>query len=406
MGTFHTLVAATVIAVAALPAVATDRYFPDKKVTSPGGKYRIEALSPHNVGQPRPFASDFTYTLYDAASGAKVWERKQGEGSPMSIYVDDAGWVVAYVTPNELIVLEPAAGKRTLVFNIIEEFPEAEREKYVHWTTAGMMWTGGSHWYFSRAEGRPYFVIRTGWGRHVVVDLQTAKVLREPARELLRAFQGVEVASTLQTLKVAAQRSDEYVASCGGPGLPEDLPAPHNLMAAIKIAADERLTDAIPHLRALENTHYIGSSGGWWDFDRKFKDGEIYPFNQSEYTIRKGAQYALRKLGEKPAEVPVTGFSYSGEGGGPVAIQKLPAPRADRVGLVERGAKPEDILAAIGAPDHLNFQAPAWEYDIDAPEPYTLRLTFAKDHRTIVAIERLSPPLWKTGERAEQIFGQ
>ena len=69
--------------------------YPDCFATSPGGRYRFEARSPDNgtvdvpegrrlwpYGRSREvfggFQSDFRYRLIDNATGAVVWERRQG----------------------------------------------------------------------------------------------------------------------------------------------------------------------------------------------------------------------------------------------------------------------------------------------------------------------------------------
>ena len=61
------------------------------------------------------------------------------------------------------------------------------------------------------------------------------------------------------------------------------------------------------------------------------------------------------------------------------------------------GMKPIELLAAIGAPDFVNFGHEAWEYDMDASPPYTLRVHW-RDKKVVDRVERIEPPLWQQGE--------
>jgi hypothetical protein len=269
------------------------------------------------------------------------------------------------------------------------------------------MWTSGSRWFFHRHDSRLYFVIRTGWGRFVIVDLQSSTVLRQPLAALVASIEGSGSAWAVETLARACAQLDRYSAQA----VPVEGEAPvtpdvSEILSAANVVIAARLHDAVPHLRRLEQSDYIGSAGGWWDIENRYADGEINPFNEQQHTLRRASHTALRQLGERPAELPATSFRYTRPKklGEVVPVPALPAPRADRVGELRPGMTVPEILAAVGAPDYVNFRETAWEYDMDADDPYTLRVYF-KDKKTLDRTERLRPPAWMSGDRTRQIFG-
>jgi hypothetical protein len=106
----HVLYAVAMTAGVSPAAVATDRYFRDCFTVSPSGRYRVDAKSPDNAGdRPRPFASNFTYSLTDTSTNKVVWKRQQPmtrekgssfvystEGSPVALFVNNDGLVAAF----------------------------------------------------------------------------------------------------------------------------------------------------------------------------------------------------------------------------------------------------------------------------------------------------------------------
>lgn len=385
------------------PAVATDRFYLDQHLTSSGNVVKLDATSPDNAGErPRPFARDFTYVLTRVSDGTTLWSRKQSmrEPSPIRAFVHDDGWVVVWNARHQLMVLDKDTGAVTAMASVLDEFPEAESQKYVHHTTAGPMWSSGSSWTFATVEARTLFVITTGWGRRVVMDLAEGEYVQLGGAAEGQLEEAV-LAVARGTLRVAIKNLDEL---CGGRrGTGRDRAEPpvsagevSSALAMLLRAEDRRIVD---DLRQLEKCSYIGSSGGWWDIDGKYEGG-INPFQQREFTLRRVAQFGLRRLGETPAAM--AGVQISGAH----AIgASLPSPRAERVDLLRPGMTPREILEAVGHPDQLRLgRRGTWEYDIDATEPFTLVIHFDADHLELERTERV-PPKWVGQERWDDVFG-
>lgn len=385
----------------ATDSVATDRFYPDCDEQSPDGRYRVTATSPQNAGGAQPFARNFTYTLTDTTDDRVLWTRKQrgGEGSPIRIFVSNEPWVVVWTGSDMLFVVEPAQGKRILQIGVIEEFPELERwGPYVAHTTAGPMWTSQSRWHFMEHADCDYFVIRAWWDRRVIVDLTNATVVREPDKALLQACDEADRRFVLETLRAfeATLKSD--------PQMESQHESYYDTMWAVTTAAHlagrMQIREAIPLLRAVEHYGNVFSSRGLGSND-EYKVGEIYPFNVSTAWLRRHVHLALRKLGEKPAKLPCTWFRYkSNDGPGEyVETPELPAPRAERVDLLKAGMTPIEVLRTIGPPDFvIHGREPAWEYDMDTEEPYTL-CVFWRDLKVVEKWQKVTPPRWQDGDR-------
>lgn len=397
-----------VVCAAAAPAWGTDRYFRDRTETSPDGRFRLDARSPDNAGPgPHPFAKHFVYTMTDTRTGTVVWKRSQHrEPSPIGAWVHNSGAVAVRTSSDTLIVLDGVTGEKTGEAPILGSIPEDEHEKYVSMSTAGPMWSGGSRWTFFEQGGGLYFAVRAWWGRLLIVDTATGKLVARPPTSLVDAFEAEDRRFVLTALQAGAgrltapeaSRQDLYELEYG------------DLGTAAQLAARYGLADAVPALRQLEMSSYVGSSGGWWDTEGVYQPGEINPFNSREATLRRKVQLALRRLGEKPAEEPCTWFAIVGEYRPyePTStlyepMGPLPWPRAEGVEKFASGASPMQVLDAIGAPDFIDFQLQAWEYDMDVKPPYTLRV-YWKDKKTVDRSERITPALWQqTDTRDRQL---
>ncbi|MDZ4830916.1 MAG: hypothetical protein SGJ09_12050 [Phycisphaerae bacterium] len=166
-------------------ARATDRYFSDAKELSPNRAFKLEVMSPDNANGRAAFASNFTYTLFDQRTKKSIWSRVQAseERSPLSIEVSDEGNVAARLSDKTVIFLDPKDGRATKGPDLLATIPLDERSRFVSETTAGPMWTGRSRFSFiqipaaSGAGTETYFVVRTFWGRHIVIDLSDGRVV-------------------------------------------------------------------------------------------------------------------------------------------------------------------------------------------------------------------------------------
>lgn len=372
-------------------AQATDRYYRDQTVFSSNGRYKLDAKSPHNAGEhPRPFARDFVYSLYDTRTGDLVWQRAQprNESSPVSIYLHDDAWTTIRTGSDELIVLEPVTAQVVVSISILDEFTQQENEAHVSWTTAGPMWTAFSHWYYLERGDELYFVVRPAWQNRVILDITGRRLCPRNDPALLPDCLLAENRSALGALK----EGTENIAAVESQ---EAWDRAYRAQTAAIIAAQNGERAAIPFLSARQHCNDFGSSSVVLDFNAGASSDEINPFSWSSRTLRRIVQDALRILGERPEELPCTFFRLAGaDYSDPyISLPPLPAPRATRVDLVQEGASAMQVLQAVGPPDDVIHYQRAWEYSMDADEPYTLRLIFSDEHRVAV-IERLTPPLW------------
>lgn len=392
---------ASILAVAA-PAFATDRYFRDLSITSPGGDWRLDARSPDNAeGQRRAFQRNFVYTLTDTRTSRTAWTRKQpeNEASPIAAWVRDDGWAVVRTAWDELMIFEPGQGARTGCVKILDQFPPDEHARHVHQTTAGPMWAQSALWYFADIDGGAHFVVRAWWGRRILVELAAGKVIPDagPAHEAALA---AERAAIVSILRQAAQNGEPPADPKTGEITDYELMI--EIATAAQYAGREGVREAIPFLMLLEPWSYSGS----WStvpmfLDKPLPEGSVDPFSWGEYTLRFKVQTALRRLGAVPAGLPATSFwiESADRAARARAEMVLDRPRAERAARVKPGMSPLEVLEAINAPDAVVAaqRSRAWEYDMDDAEPYTLHLVWTTDNPpTVAAIKRL-PPQWREG---------
>lgn len=405
-------------------ARATDRCYNDVTVYSPKKRLRLEAKSPANAPNytgRRAFQADFEYTLFDNQTGELLWQRKQpmkerksgrsvpdGEQSPVAAWVDDARRVVIRTGRDEVLVLAPDDGAKLLQFTLLDQFSQEDR-KYVMRTSAGPAWSMNSHWFFLHSVGagapkergatRTYFVVRTWWGRHIIVDVDRLGVVKtanspdadflvapsiEELNDLWRWIRDAEREWVLETLRRNAAHLDTDE---------KGHERPYDAITAAHMAGRLMIQEAIPLLRKLEGSTFVGTSalhGG---------------FGAEHHTLRQLTQLSLRRLGQVPGDYPCI---VLGEGGaGPQR-----SARASRVHLIEVGMSLPDLIDAIGYPD---YSAGAevetgwgFDYDMDTDLPYTLRVVLKQigdrlgaDFRVVKTV-RIEPAAWKEGNQRDR----
>jgi hypothetical protein len=216
------------------------------------------------------------------------------EGSPVAIYVSNDGWTAILTGLHELICVDPDGVDRANIALLTEGLSEEEQDAYVRHTTAGPMWAGYSLWYFLEAGERQLFVIRTWWGRRVVVDIEDGGVIGESA-EIGAAARASEIQYILSILRTAEME-----------GVDESEIGP--ILYAAYHAGRLSVTESIPFLKALEHSDYTGSSTlGGLSLLVDFKN-EIDPHSYSTFTLRQVVQLSLRRLEETPSALPVHEF--------------------------------------------------------------------------------------------------
>lgn len=405
------LSAAALLSALIPPAGATDIYFPNRRAESSDGRYRLTATSPDNTpdhsGRTKPGARHFTYRLIEAESEHVCWSFQQQErdGSPLAIFVNNGRWVVLRLCGEVLQVRAPDTGALLYSFRLLEQLSPEERTAYVHETSALPMWAGCSSWRFETLEDQRCFVVRAWWGRRVIIDLQGAQLMPDEG-ELRAVLDAADRRFVVETLQRAVSLDVVEELRCGAAHF-------RNLDAAVTIAGQMKVTEAIPLLRQLEGRRC--SAGYWsgsWTQDASHA-GAIDPMQHRYFTLRQEIQLALRRLDEPPACYAATQFFREQAGGGVGSTVAVKSPFPDRVEGVASlalGMSPDEVLERIGAPDLLarrsvpsqlapgltvrSWSTSAWEYDMDATPPYTLRIQWTQDGR-VAAVQVVTPPVWQ-----------
>lgn len=389
----------------AVPALATDRFYRDSTATSPSGRYRIDAKSPDNAGPyPRPFASNFAYTLTDTTTNKVVWARKQpmhrekgsgyassDEASPTSVYVTDTGLVVASLSGHSVIVLDAADGHKRGEAAILSAFPKTEQDNYVSMSTAGPMWQQRSDWFFAEtpADGKSpaatLFVVRPYWGHRIVVNCADATLIDLGAhhsaispselkdaspiiKRQLSAILELESARAIATIKSGKQAFKS----------PEDYRARWDLATALHTAAFRKLTEAEPDIRTLES----------W-----------LATQQETGSIQQQIRQALRAMGKTP--LPGCGvqlyaynkvqYGYTPDQTRPYLSAVPPDTRVQNAPNIAKGMTIQQVCDLIGCPDaELYENGTTYDWDIDATPPYTLRVTTV-DIENVGAVRTITP---------------
>jgi hypothetical protein len=385
-------------------AGATDRFFSDESATSPSGKLRLEAKSPDNEGRRRAFASHFRYTLYEADGTTVRWVHEQpmkkedggtyespdGEGSPSGIWLADDGLAVVYTGWQELFLLEGTKGEKIYQTELLAHFPPNERKDYVHDTTAGPMWTGMSRWSFldvkrEAGEADRLFVIRPWWGTRLFVDLRAKNV--QLADGAAKAWHAAADEADRAWVKVTLAGVGELPRCEDGKCGPR-----HEAEKAAWLAGVLGLKEAVDAIHKMEKDAYCSSStmGGRGLSWRTCKTRQI-------------AHLALRRLGEAPKFGPAIRWRLEGDLTKNAGTDEVVATRKTKVSEVKAGMKLSEVVAQIGHPDYQGTRD-SFEYDIDAETPFTLRLVLDEAAGTVQSVERIEPPVWKSGlERDEEI---
>jgi hypothetical protein len=427
----------------------TRRSYSDLRVSSPGGKLRLEAASPDNgnelVRDGAPlrgetfgsFQRNFRYRLVETHTETVLWERWQstGEGSPVSALVSDEGYVVVRAHflewgSEELLFVTPGGQKRLVIVVAAEGYlddrplratPKQRRDKlqtatllwtdeHIQVTTAGPSWTAGSFETFPSSPEASYFCLRTAWGRRLIVDLRRMALIEESALTDAQALvEREERRQALDALRCLAPmvRSGEA-----------DWSQRFLVQGALAVVVAQKIPEAAPVLRELEATRSAGSwrpcsvlGAGW------YADHNV---------VRSLARLALRFVGEEPSPGGNYTFTprFPGAASGEAETVTAPAAMPPRAYELAKGAVPgstaEWVLASLGPPDFiaredrnvdkLHVWSEVWDYD--GPEnttrlvwsfPESSRREIAAQPRTIVRVEVVES--WKKPERLLAVLG-
>jgi hypothetical protein len=125
----------------------------------------------------------------------------------------------------------------------------------------------------------------------------------------------------------------------------------------------------------------------------------VDPHTYSYNDVRRVVQLSLRRLGELPKPLPCYQFEVkNGNNATTFAPPRQDVPRHRNAEDIRLGMGAKEVLTLIGSPDLVKWET--WIYDMDAPTPYSLTLTF--DVRQVTKITTTTPPLWKSGTSRDE----
>lgn len=379
-------------------AWASIRSIPNVRSESPSGRYRFDAVAPHNDPKNgrQPPLSNFTCTLVETTNSRTVWTWKQdGRTSPPTeVWVDDSGWVVIRTLREEIQVIEPETGRLRAEVSILETFPRWEEKKFVVWSTAGPIWEAHSRWYFFEHRGELHFAVRTYWGRRVVIRLHDGKQIAE--RPAIRAAAAkaerdwaIEVLRrNLELFKntVFVQRSQQEHGSTYW-----------DTWTALWILGMDKVAESTALLREAEVLDGLQREE-WVRIKYPNRERLIDPDAHELLLLRAHAQLALRRIGEVPRDVSAVMFAWDRARFLDPPQERPNRPtKAERTAMIRVGMTPEDVVRVGEEPDRADYDV--WEYHVDGDSPYTVRVIWECEKACVVSgISRISPPTWVEAE--------
>ena len=343
---------------------------------SPNGQYVLDATidkSPH-----------FAYRLHDRA-GKTLWQReaRPDEDLPSAVFVADDAWSVLWLRfdNGEVLIVKPD-GTHAARLNVFADLlTTEERQRRVQHTSGGSNF-GNRYSYVVTDHGASYFVMRTFWDRRVVVDLRHGRLIKAPAA-LGSVLDCEEREHVLSALTQASN----------GKGLEKlKWPQTESIFMAIHMAGRLKVREAVPLLRAIEAEP---CRTGSFIADEFAQDG-AYFWEQHEF--RRGAQTALRKIGERPRPLPGMTLDELPAHAEPSWLKMPPKPREQQVAELRTGLAPQEAIRLLGPPDDANSEQ-QWRYDMDAERPFTLILLWQQGK--VKEIIKETRPLWETEDRCD-----
>jgi hypothetical protein len=367
--------------------LGTDRYFDDLVAVSPNQQWKLTAISPDNreTGYHVVWQDEFVYSAYRYRGEEPVWTREQekqepSEGPPTRITISDDGWAAIGTGWDQLIFVSPAGHNHGRVDDLKSLLKLADIESFGVGSSAGLIWSPYSLWYFAEFERQRLFVIRLWWGNRLVIDPTTGKLLTATARTA-KVLRQCETDHAIDLLK--EYKTDSKVVQ-------------DSVLLGAYLAGALKLKDAVPLLRMLERSESRDI------VLRRFGNreaGDIDSFSYRCHYARQVSRLSLRRLGEKTSSWPTYEF-----------MQNCPDKEYFRPGPVARlndghfrrvkpGMTPEGVLARIGSPDFVSGDR--WEFDVNANSEATYIVKWKEGK---VTQTRRIKPRWINGlERDEHI---
>jgi hypothetical protein len=258
------------------------------------------------------------------------------------------------------------------------------------------MWSGYSLWYFRDVDDKHLFVVRPWWGRRVVLNFESGRLLDETP-DVSRSAVAYERQYVMTELTKGVETRKKWEKE-------ECCEAVWPILNASYLAGRLPVPEAAPLLEQLQEVSYSGSStSGGLGFGERF-EGEVNPHNYKTFTLRQVVQLSSRRLGTTPRPLPANQFDVQyqvSRKNHPYIPKAAAVPRVLNAGKVKTGMKGEQVLDLLGGPDFVGYDT--WEYDMDASPPFSLILKW--DARHVIDVQKKTPALWKEGfVRDEQIL--
>ena len=166
------------------------------------------------------------------------------------------------------------------------------------------------------------------------------------------------------------------------------------LLTPALLAGQLQIRDAIPHLRVLETSEYVGLYGG--SMDRNVSPGAINPFYIQESLFVRFRSCRFDGLGESPKTLPVFAFPKHRVDG-----VFRPEPQDEReklVASIKRGMSAREVLDVLGSPDFVSY--PECSYDLDGDDPRTAAISW--DAHQVKGV-KLTKARWKDGLASDKL---
>jgi hypothetical protein len=346
--------------------------YPNIVTTSENGRWRVE-IRGRKEGESFRDRSNFVYRLLDNnQAGRVVWKwRPQGEDGigdfPHQAWVSDQAWTVVRLHHwfgAGLLVLSPDGNKHMLhplqsIDKSGREILDDESDVHMGGGSAGPSWEASSIAYFHSFENKPFWSIRTWWGRRILIDLEQGEFIRcispdhgEWMDVLERSHVLDELTQAVPLLQSRLEKSQWLSRTTERRGY-----------AAAFMAGALEIEQAIPWLRQLENNKIVGgsTSESWLNI-------RFLPF-------RLIAKISLLKLGREPTWRPNLLLR---EAQTKCKLQNPKKSYARSIDSFRIGLSQRELLESIGAPE---FMRPTWDYCFVGPSTKSVRVHWHDQHR-------------------------
>lgn len=387
---------------------ALAHYYPcDELVRSqPTGARRLYPVSgatfPRGDCQDRLRENSLRFLLVDSRDDQAIWSidapARPGWGAQANLH--DSGWLVLTHAGPWVVGIEPRKGAVAFQIDLKAHLPEDVFATTGYPEDRGVQ--GELRRSFAEVGDRLYFVIRTDRGRFIPIDLLAGRLVELPSPELATALLDAERRWISEVLSGALTRLQGITERAARDA------AEVEVRQAMDVAVVHGQVDIVPDLLALETYGSFDSSSNSHCASRDGIDLD----GSSTNSMRLSAQWALRRLGARP------------RGPSPVALNRagpeeygirdpLLSVQDRQPQLVRKGMPVSEVLRLVGTPDsasrcqkgvgtgvdcpRIGRHFPYWDYFIDDPKPWTLRIWWAADG-TIAGTERRSPR-WVTHGR-------